>query len=905
MRRFQLWAAVAVLLIGVSLRIVGLADYPTGPHYDEAANVIIARTVAFGGARPFPMVENFQGREVLYYYVAAPLLMTVHDSRFALQLVGVYSNTLLIAATMALGWRMFRTRDRWLIGLFAGGMAAVSVPQILLARQAFRSITLPTMQALALLFLWIGLQQRRGWAWLITAGLFAGGTVYTYNSSRLFPVWLGLAGLVLLISASRERVRRLQQGLVFFGVLIVVALPFAVYGFQQPDIFLGRLYEVTDNPNAVTLTESIILHLRMFFLHGETLLRYNPTGRPYFTLVEGMALMIGWSVALWGLIRRNTPSLQRAGFALLVLSPMMILPSVIATGGLPPNHMRSIAMLPLMFIVGGVGFAQLRRIIPRERVLVGVWLALLIVGAIHSQRVYVDWASRADLYYDTDADLAAAAQWLTDTATDDAPVYVAARDRFHPTVTVFDTPPVRWLGTDTLFIPAQGERLAVFPHSAPIPDDWQTWLEPFRVDDADLPQAPDARAAFTAVRLPDSMPLPDNLTSPDDTVHTPNLTLVGQWTGGAYPNGRVTVTSAWQIDTPPTADDLTPIVQVVDVLGNVIIRAESFSVGTTAWEAGETLLQRVPNLRVPIGTPPDVYRVQLAWVAKSTDDYQPLQVNRDFGGVWADVGTLEVLRSQTFPPADELSMDTRTDTEVADGVRLLGWDTVAGDVRPGEALDVTLYWQATPHENRANVGYDMRLDDAVLDIDAPLLTAQPSSAWIDGQLMTERLRVPIPRTQENGDATLTLQINGQTFTLGTVTVNGQPRQMQAPTDDDLTALDMALDDGLRLYGYALTVRDDALNVTLVWRSDAPTRTDYTVFVHLLDANGNIIDQRDQQPQTNTYPTSLWVAGEYVTDSITFPTHTAAASVRVGLYRAQDGQRLPFANGEDAHIIPMR
>lgn len=894
---------VVVLLVAAGLRVVGLSDYPPGPHYDEAANLIIARTVAFGGARPFPMVENYQGREVLYYYLAAPLLHTVHNSRFALQLLGVYANVLMVAFTMALTWRMFPRGRGWLVGVLAGIVAAVSLPQVLLARQAFRAITLPMMQALTLALLWRGLSARRGTGWLIVAGIMGGATVYTYNSSRLFPIWLALAGLVLLVgSPATDRLRRLRQGAWFFGPMIAVGLPFAHYAVQSPDVFFGRLYEVTGSADAVTLPESVWLHAKMFFVHGETLLRYNPTGRPYFTPLEGATLMLGLLWALWRAIRERD-ALTRAGWALLLMSPLMVIPSVIATGGLPPNHMRSVGMVPLVFIVVAVGFERVLRPVRRDSLVIGFALLLLGAGAYHTGDVYARWASRADLYYDTDADLAAAALWLSDAdnVPADTPVYVAARDRYHPTVTVFDTPPVRWLGTDTFFIPPAGERLAVFPRSAPVPDEWADWLAPYRVAPESLPQAPDNRAAFDAYRLNADMPLPESLAPYPAGPRTPNLALMSRWSGGAFPNGPVTVANAWAVLTPPSDEDLTPLVHITDTLGHVIMRGESFSVGTHQWESDETLLQRVPDMRVPVGTPAGDYDVMWAWVARGRDAYQPYTLDDELAGVWTHAGTLEVLRPMQFPPADDVPRDVPASVDVADGVRLIGWNYLPEQVRPGETFSLTLHWQSVPHTRRADMRYTIHAGDTPLELDAPLLDAQPTSTWIDGQLMTERLHVTLPRTLANGDYPLTLHADDvPPVSLATLTIDGAPRLFDPPTVD--TTPHMPLGDSLRLYGYSID--RDTSQLTLVWQADAVTTTDYTVFVHGLDATGAIVTQYDRYPQVD-YPTSLWLDGEYVVDVYTLDAAPNVTDVRVGMYDATTGTRLIFADGASTHDIVWR
>ncbi len=275
MRRYFLPLALLILLVAAVLRLYGLHQYPPGPHYDEAVYLLITRSIAFGGARFFPIVEAYQGREVLWMYLNAPLLSLIADDIFTLRVTAAFCNLITIAASIALGRAMFPGRRGLLVGLAVGVMMALSFPQVWLARQAFRAVTLPLMQALALLFLWRGLTYHpkplsertgspvsggrgvRGLIFLALGGLFAGGALYTYMASRLFPFWLLIGGLALF-AFDRARWRlRLAQGIVFFGVMALVAAPMAVYSIQKPDIFLGRLEEVTQAAESISLIKSI------------------------------------------------------------------------------------------------------------------------------------------------------------------------------------------------------------------------------------------------------------------------------------------------------------------------------------------------------------------------------------------------------------------------------------------------------------------------------------------------------------------------------------------------------------------------------------------------------------------------------------------------------------------------
>lgn len=78
-----------------------------------------------------------------------------------------------------------------------------------------------------------------------------------------------------------------------------------------------------------------------------------------------------------------------------------------------------------------------------------------------------------------------------------------------------------------------------------------------------------------------------------------------------------------------------------------------------------------------------------------------------------------------------------------------------------------------------------------------------------------------------------------------------------------------------------------LPLTLYWTADRALKTNYTVFVHLVDSSGNKLTQIDVGPRSGTYPTSLWSPGEVVVDEVTPALPAGLPSgeyiLRVGLY----------------------
>ena len=116
---------------------------------------------------------------------------------------------------------------------------------------------------------------------------------------------------------------------------------------------------------------------------------------------------------------------------------------------------------------------------------------------------------------------------------------------------------------------------------------------------------------------------------------------------------------------------------------------------------------------------------------------------------------------------------------------------------------------------------------------------------------------------------------------------------------------------MRLNGYALTptaAPGGQVLLTLLWESLQLVTTDYQVFVHLLDAQGNKLLQRDGQPVVWLRPTSTWQPGEIITDryGLLLPAALPAGryTLDVGLYDPVTGQRLAVSAGPASYAIEL-
>jgi hypothetical protein len=95
---------------------------------------------------------------------------------------------------------------------------------------------------------------------------------------------------------------------------------------------------------------------------------------------------------------------------------------------------------------------------------------------------------------------------------------------------------------------------------------------------------------------------------------------------------------------------------------------------------------------------------------------------------------------------------------------------------------------------------------------------------------------------------------------------------------------------------------DPICLELQWNANATLPTDYTVYVHVLDQNGQLLAQSDLQSGGGYTPTSGWPIGQPITDrhGVMLPPTLAPGTYQIviGLY-GPDGVRLKSSAGQDS------
>ncbi len=255
------------------------------------------------------------------------------------------------------------------------------------------------------------------------------------------------------------------------------------------------------------------------------------------------------------------------------------------------------------------------------------------------------------------------------------------------------------------------------------------------------------------------------------------------------------------------------------------------------------------------------------------------------------------------------------DIRLGDAVSLAGYDLSARSPRPGEELQVSLYWEPLRPLGAEYHSFVHLIDGTgqpVAQSDhQPGGVFYPSTLWQPGEQLRDDHTLTIPAGTPPGVYRLlvglyallpdgSLQPLGEPVVAGQVAVKDRIQTEPGIISHPATA---NFDGQIELLGYDTARQPGKLAVTLHWRALQPPAKDYAVFVHLLDAQGQILAQHDGQPQNGAYPTSVWDAGEVVADEhvLDLPADlpTGAYRLRVGWYLPGTGDRLPVVGGGDS------
>ena len=240
-------------------------------------------------------------------------------------------------------------------------------------------------------------------------------------------------------------------------------------------------------------------------------------------------------------------------------------------------------------------------------------------------------------------------------------------------------------------------------------------------------------------------------------------------------------------------------------------------------------------------------------------------------------------------------------------------------LRPGQTLDYIFYWRADAGVDENYHGFVHLLDHtrrAALQYDktAGSLPA-PSRLWnafypqpdgyrfVIGAETPGGLYHPIVGLYRFGDGQrlpitdAAGQLLGTELALPPVKVVAQPKAAPAQK------VNVRLGDWGELQGFTVTpdaaivAPGDVLTLTLFYRANGPAPLDYTRFIHVHNTALGMAAQQDAPPLNGGNPTSAWVAGEQIVETVALAipldVQEGEYTVWFGMYDPASGERTPL------------
>lgn len=945
-RRWALLGLVVLAAFALRLQRLDLQDI----WWDEARNIDVA-------SRPLAQIAVAPELDIhppVYFYLLHGWGWLAGHSAFAMRFLSTWFGVLLAPLMVALGRRI----GGWWTGLGAG-LAAAALPFLLGEAQETRmyTVTLAWLACAGLAALWAagsgGRSQGAGvrGRWLLFA-LFSALALLTHYAAAfaLVALWAWAAGWAL-IGSGRERWRRVRTVLLAGVLTALLCLPGLPVALRQIPSYR--------NPNLVVPSLGRFLgELAHVYGLGEHL-DASPA-QPWAWALAGW-LVIGWVLAI--VTRRiSEPTNQRSShspFATLsfvfawALLPLALYYLVIADRGTFATRYISVALPGWLLLAGAAlrGWAQTHRA-------VGITAALALV-LILAPGLRGDLTDSRFFREDTRGVVA----WLkanTDPARDLILVdqrypfgsyygrWNNAADGVPPAEPAAETPAqylfvdintvadrlntltqgrarvflVRWFESDTdprgatqflleKFGTRLGERLfrGYTVESYAIAPDAHFELAPaLNAADAEFGGQVRLIAAAFGGRGPGLTSSAAETRRPTAPADQP-VWVVARW--AALPAARTPETAL------PRGVKASAVLE--DATGRIVGRDDrpilsDRHLAPSQWAADDAPLG-VYAVRADPGTPPGRYTLKLAVYDPAT--LAPLPTA---GSAFATLGPVTLTRATVAPAVGQLPLAAELAFEWQ-GVRLLGRSALPAQLSPGDRLAFDLYWQSE-RERLGALAVRLALapaesaDDGAAHFtwDAPLVAGYPTAQWGAGEVLRGSQRWQTDPSLPNGVYRLSLQCVGpaaassSVVELGQVVVAGRPHVFEPPAQMDGRS-GARFGDLAVLLGYRLEKPDtrntgstSALTLTLFWQAAGASPLPYTVSAQLLDANGVLRAQHDQQPGGGAFPTTGWVTGEVLADTyrIELPANLAAANyaVVVKVYDPITGATLPVTLGPE-------
>jgi 4-amino-4-deoxy-L-arabinose transferase-like glycosyltransferase len=659
---WEVAALVAILMVAMLTRTVGLGRVPPGLSADELANSRMAERV-LNGERPIWFEESF-GHEPLYHYAQTLTMRLAGFNVWGIVLPSVVAGVLTVWLAYALGRRAFGPA----VGLIAAGGLAVTWWPVFFSRVGLRIVGLAPLATAMAYALWRGLElespptklasSRIGtFSWLLFAGVLLAAGLYTYSAAKALPAAL-VVFVFYLALFHRQRLRGRWMALLLAAIL-AAGLSWPLYRALQTDETADTRTAQIDAPLAALrdgdpspILENTLTTLGMFGFRGDPKWRHNVAGRAALTPVGAVLFYGGLLLALW--------RWRRPAYALLLLWwAAGLLPGVTTIDA--PSSNRLIASLVPTYLIAALGaveagcwiVARWRRALPAV-VIAGV-IAIAWEGNVALTPYFDTWPEHPEVREIYQAALTEVMHYL-DARADGLPVcigepFVYDNYLWLPSRTLRHADPaaIRWFNpASALILPAgHVEARYIFPHYAPPADpalagDWLTELSPEAIGQG---RTKVGEPAYVSYRLEPGVMLAEKLSAvaatgpvwtsgevefvadppagtrrlhdlPVDFGHQMAFLGYELATAEARPGDQIAVLTYWRVLSPVDPPLAAVFVHLLDSHSQVRGQYDGLGARSPDWQPGDVIVQ-LHRFQVAPDAPPGRYWLEVGaytWV---------------------------------------------------------------------------------------------------------------------------------------------------------------------------------------------------------------------------------------------------------------------------------------------------
>lgn len=366
----QTFLLLIVLIIASFFRLYNLGGQnatPPGLYPDEAMNGNNASEALQTNDFKIFYPEN-NGREGLFINIQAMFVKVLGNQPWVLRLPSAIIGILTVLGVYFFGSALFNNAS---IGLLSSFFIAISFWHINFSRIGFRAIMAPFILVWALYLLILAIKKNdtvnrplrtddTSWLLAAAAGLVYGLGFYTYIAYRATPV-LVLIVLLAYYLKNKRKEDVLEVAKIFSLFAIICLLPFAAYFIHNPQDFFGRTAQLSVTASAHPLQDLGMNTLKtagMFNFSGDGNWRHNFSGQPELYWPVGIVFVFGILYGLWRMFKKTGKDF------LILFSWLAIaaLPVVVSNEGIP-HALRSLLMIPPVFILAGAGTYKLYEIL--------------------------------------------------------------------------------------------------------------------------------------------------------------------------------------------------------------------------------------------------------------------------------------------------------------------------------------------------------------------------------------------------------------------------------------------------------------------------------------------------------------------------------------------------------------